>query len=234
METRVWAHPSSTGQRITPQPCHHATREKPSFLLSFFTAWVAGTSVRCCWAQVRSYLLAGLDVSILDLSALFSPNLGACCASAVGAGSKKSKEVGGEPASFLMDEGITVRNADATSSEMFSALPGTIQHWSCKGNPKACFMVRAAMKRKASHGKLDVSPRKSPAPEIRVSERSLGMGESGARKQAVSRKAQGISTGGNQVLQGGKRLSAHTKQPLENRQASRLLCFSKCRSCWRW
>lgn len=35
-----------------------------------------------------------------------------------------------------------------------------------------------------------------------------------------------------QALWGGKGLSA--QQTLENKQASRLLCFSKCRSCRRW
>lgn len=48
-------------------------------------------------------------------------------------------------------------------------------------------MVRAVMKRKASRGKVDASPYKSPGPEIWISERSLGMGERGAREQVVSR-----------------------------------------------
>jgi len=48
-------------------------------------------------------------------------------------------------------------------------------------------MVRTVMKRKASYGKLDVSPHKSPAPKMWISERSLGMQESGVRKHVVSR-----------------------------------------------
>lgn len=60
--------PSSTGQRVTLQLCCHAMREKPSFSLSFFTALIPGVSVKRCWAQIWSHLLAVLDVSILGMS----------------------------------------------------------------------------------------------------------------------------------------------------------------------
>lgn len=75
------------------QLCHHAVRENP-LSFSFFTALIPGTSEGCCWAQVGlspCCLLCKHTWNFIHLSSLFSPDLGAYCASATTAGSQQKR-----------------------------------------------------------------------------------------------------------------------------------------------